>query len=73
MDELLDAGISVPGCAAEDRAPIYQEIQQIIHDDIPYVFVTGTVGAVGYSQRWEGINPGTWSFSHNVERWSLTE
>ncbi len=73
MDELLDAGISVPGCAPEDRAPIYQEIQQIIHDDIPYVFVTGTVGSAGYSQRWEGINPGTWSFSHNIERWSLTE
>ncbi len=73
MDELLDAGISVPGCAPEDRAPIYQEIQQIIHDDIPYVFVTGTVGSAGYSRRWEGINPGTWSFSHNIERWSLTE
>ena len=73
IDELLDAGISVPGCAAEDRAPIYQEIQQIIHDDIAYVFVTGSVGSVGYSQRWEGINPGTWSFGHNVERWSLTE
>lgn len=73
IDRLLDAGISVPGCAVEDRAPIYQEIQQIIHDDVPYVFVTGTVGAIGYSQRWEGINPGIWSFSHNVERWSFTE
>lgn len=73
MDELLDAGLSVPGCAAEDRAPIYHEIQQIVHDDIPYIFVTGTVGNTGYSQRWHGINPGTWSFSHNIERWSLTQ
>jgi len=39
---LLEQGVAIPGCAAADRAPIYQEIQQIIHDDIPYVFVTGS-------------------------------
>ncbi len=73
MDELLEQGLSVPGCAAADRAPIYQEIQRIVYEDIPYLFVTGSVGNVGYSRRWQGLDPGTWSFAWNIERWSLTE
>lgn len=73
IDELLEAGVTVPGCAAEDRAPIYQEIQQIIHDDIPYLFITGSVGNTGYSDKWEGLDPGGWSFAWNIERWSLKE
>ena len=73
IDELLEQGLAVPGCAAEDRAPVYYEIQQIIHDDIPYLFVTGSIGNIGYSDRWDGIDPGTWSFAWNIERWSLKE
>ena len=73
IDELLEQGVSVPGCAAEERATFYQEIQQIIHDDIPYVFVTGSVGNIGYSGKFNGTDPGTWSFYHNIETWSLAQ
>ncbi|MDE0069244.1 MAG: ABC transporter substrate-binding protein [Caldilineaceae bacterium] len=73
IDELLEQGVSVPGCAPEDRAPLYQEIQQIIHDDIPYVFVTGSVGNTGYSDKFNGTDPGPWSFYHNIQTWSLAE
>ena len=73
IDELLEQGMSVPGCAPEDRAPLYQEIQQIIHDDIPYVFVTGSVGNTGYSDKFNGTDPGPWSFYHNIQTWSLAE
>ena len=73
IDELLEQGVSVPGCAPEDRAPLYQEIQQIIHDDIPYVFVTGSVGNTGYSDKFYGTDPGPWSFYHNIQTWSLAE
>ena len=73
IDELLEQAVSVPGCAPEDRAPFYREIQQIIHDDIPYVFVTGSVGNTGYSGKFNGTDPGPWSFYHNIETWSLAE
>jgi peptide/nickel transport system substrate-binding protein len=73
IDELLEQGVSIPGCATEERAPYYQQIQQIIHDDIPYVFVAGTVGNWGYANRWTNIQPGPWSFYHNVEQFALTE
>ncbi len=73
VDELLEQGVSVPGCAPEDRAPYYKEIQQIIHEDVPYVFVTGTVANIGYSKKFNGVNPGPWSFYWNIEKWSLAE
>jgi len=72
IDGLLEAGLNVIGCAPEDRAPFYQQIQQIIHDDIPYVFVTGTVGNQGYTKDWAGLDPGSWDFYHNVEQWYET-
>lgn len=70
IDELLDAGIAIPGCSTSERAPIYQQIQQIIHDDIPYIFVTGSVGNTAYTKDWAGIDPGQWSFSYNIHEWS---
>ncbi len=73
VDELLEQGVSVPGCAPEDRAPYYKEIQQIINEDVPYVFVTGTVANIGYSKKFNGVNPGPWSFYWNIEKWSLAE
>ena len=73
VDELLKEGLSVPGCDPAVRAPIYKEIQQIIHDEIPYVFVTGSIGNTGYTKRWQGIAPGPWSFYYNVEKWTLQE
>lgn len=34
MDELLASGHAVPGCAAADRAPIYQQVQAIALEDM---------------------------------------
>ncbi|HMN27582.1 MAG TPA: ABC transporter substrate-binding protein [Caldilineaceae bacterium] len=73
IDELLTQGVTVPGCSTEERAPYYQEIQRIIHDDVPYVFISGGVGNTLYSTKWQGINPGPWSFYYNVHQWSLSQ
>lgn len=73
IDELLEQGVSIPGCSEEERAPIYKQIQQIIHDDVPYVFISGGVGNTAYSKSWQGIDPGEWSLYWNVEQWSLTQ
>lgn len=69
LEELLTQGYSVPGCKPEDRGPIYKEIQQIIHDDLPYIFVTGTKGNIGYRNRWGGLDPQPWSYYYNVHQW----
>jgi len=72
-DILLRAGQRVPGCDPAARAPIYKEVQQIIHDELAYIFVAGSVGNIGYSKRWQGIDPGPWNFYWNVEDWSLPQ
>ena len=69
IDDLLEQGVSVVGCKSEDRAPAYKQIQQIIHDDVPYVFISGGVGNTGYTTKWGNINPGEWSFYHNDQEW----
>jgi peptide/nickel transport system substrate-binding protein len=70
IEELLVQGYSVPGCANEERAPIYQQIQQIIHEQVPYIFLRARVGILGYRNSWEGIDPQPWSIYYNVHEWS---
>lgn len=69
IEELLKQGYSVPGCKPEDRAPIYKEIQQIIHDDVPYIFLNGRIGNDFYSKNWGNVDPQTWSFKWNMHTW----
>lgn len=73
INDLLEKGLAVPGCSTEERAPYYKQIQEILHDDVPYVFVTGGVGNRGYANKWQGIDPGPWSFYHNMEKWYLSQ
>ena len=73
VEALLAAGLALPGCDPAQRALYYKEVQQIIHDELPYIFVAGSVGNIGYSQRWQGIAPGPWDFDWNVEKWSRQE
>ena len=73
VEELLAAGVSVPGCDPAERAPYYQEIQEIMHDEVPYIFVRGRISNYGYTNNWQGVNPGPWSFYHNMEQWSRAE
>lgn len=39
VDALLDEARAVPGCAPEDRAELYKEMQRISHEDVSYVWL----------------------------------
>ncbi len=39
IDALIDSARSVPGCAQEERAELYHEIQRIAHEDVAYVWL----------------------------------
>jgi len=69
IETLLAQGITTPGCQPQDRAPFYREIQQILHDDLPYIFLAGIVHNIGYTTRWGGLEPEPWDFYHNVHTW----
>lgn len=69
LEALLTQGLTTPGCQPQDRAPFYREIQQTLHDDLPYIFLAGIVENIGYTSRWGGLTPGPWDFYHNVQSW----
>ena len=69
IDQLLEQANATPGCAPEDRAPLYRQIQRIVHDDLPYVFIAAPAIDTAYNNRWFGIKPGAWDFYWNVQEW----
>ena len=69
VDRLLDEGNTMPGCSPEQRAPIYRQIQQDIHRDLPYIFLSGAVTDLGYQSHWSGIQPAAWDFDWNIHQW----
>lgn len=67
------AGRSVPGCAPADRAPFYKENQQIVYDELPYIFLYVPLVNTITHTRVHGVAPGPWSTYYNVEEWYITE
>ncbi|MEM7533370.1 MAG: ABC transporter substrate-binding protein [Chloroflexota bacterium] len=63
VDALIDQARAVPGCAPEDRAEIYKEIQQITHDEVAYVWLFVPNMFHVSNQRIGGFEPGaTWVY-----------
>jgi peptide/nickel transport system substrate-binding protein len=77
VEEAMDLGRAVPGCALEDRAPYYKQIQAQIKEDVPYIFITGSQSNIAYNSRWEGIDPKPWAASEpvywNTHEWFLKD
>ncbi len=75
MDRLLDEARTIPGCPVEARAELYQQIQQIAHDDVPYdwtvsttqVHVLNTRVQDAFINQWENAIP------YGVIGWSLAD
>ncbi len=53
VDELLKQGIVA--LTQEERIPIYQEIQQIVADEVPFLFICYLQGRTHYAARVKGL------------------
>lgn len=63
VDALIDQARSVPGCAPEDRAELYYEIQRITHEDVAYVWLFVPNMFHVSNSRIGGFEPGaTWVY-----------
>ncbi len=71
VDELLKEARSVVGCSTEDRAGLYQQIQQIAHDDVAYDYTVGTNQVHVMNKRVTGFEPGTWNTYVNIQSWGI--
>lgn len=71
IDELLASGRTVPGCATEDRAPIYQQVQEIALSDVPYDFVYSPSINLAYNNRVENLSMNPWAPYSNPQEWTI--
>jgi peptide/nickel transport system substrate-binding protein len=71
MEELGKAALTLPGCDPAERAVMYHEIQQMLHDDAPYVFLYNGLGNVVWNTRLQNVEPGPWSTYYNVQDWYI--
>jgi peptide/nickel transport system substrate-binding protein len=73
LNALLDEGLYMPGCATEDRAPVYYQIQQILYDEAPIDFIYVPYGLRAIHSRLEGYDStAAWAELHNITDWNLT-
>lgn len=71
VDALLEQGRSMAGCSQEDRAPIYQRINEIVMQDVAYDFTVGTNQVHVMNNRIQGFEPGAFNSTWAPETWSI--
>ncbi len=69
IDTWFDSAAQAPGCDLNQRAELYRQIQQRIATLSPYILLAGQTGVWAYQDAWQGIAPGPWSITYNVESW----
>lgn len=69
MEELGLAAKTLPGCDEAGRAAYYYQIQEMLHNEAPYVFLYNPLTNTVWSTNLQGVDPGPWSTYYNVEAW----
>jgi len=73
VDRLMKQANNVPGCAAEDRAPIYYEIQRMIQEDQAYVWLFAQNGFYAANKSITNWSPKPSNLFWHVEDWTITQ
>jgi peptide/nickel transport system substrate-binding protein len=73
MDKLLDEARTLPGCPVAERVKLYQQIQQIARDDVPYDWTVSTTQVHVLNKRVIDAFIGQWDSTPpvSVTEWSL--
>lgn len=72
MNELMAQAAVVPGCAVEDRAALYAEVQQILQDDQPYLWLFSVAGAYAAGSDIENFDPRANVPLWNIDAWVVS-
>jgi peptide/nickel transport system substrate-binding protein len=62
---------TVAGCAYKDRGTIYRQIQQILYDEQPYIWLYAPRAIVGINKRIGGVKPAPWGTFYNLHEWYI--
>lgn len=68
-DELIDRGLATP--LPEEAAPIWKELQEVIYEDQPYMFLWWQNEIVGVHSRFENTETNVLSPYGHLEHWSV--
>ena len=75
-DRLIEQGKSVPGCSKDERKKIYFELQNVLAEDQPYIWLFLQNSLYGFNKRIQGADPSPFrqasEASWNIDRWWLT-
>lgn len=73
IDKLFDQAATVAGCKQDDRKKVYEQIQKIIAEDQPYVFLYTSEALVAVNKRVQ-VNPVTaLGISYDLQKWQLAQ
>ena len=74
VNDLLDQALTLPGCDQAARADLYHQAYQILHDELPWIWIGGGTGLAvaqsnvqNFEYRETASLPGLW----NVENWII--
>lgn len=70
--DLLRQARTVPGCATVDRAAIYADVQRIMQEDLPYLWLFAIDGMYAARANVENFSPYTAQLYWNVDSWRVT-
>jgi peptide/nickel transport system substrate-binding protein len=62
---------TVEGCSYEDRGAAYREIQGIMREEQPYIWLYVPRRLTIINKRLGNVNPGPWSATHNIQEWFI--
>lgn len=71
VETLMADALQVPGCDVEARAAIYNEIQALLQQDLPYIPLFTVNGYYAASADLEGFAPYPSQLYWNVDRWAV--
>ncbi|HSH04243.1 MAG TPA: ABC transporter substrate-binding protein [Anaerolineae bacterium] len=65
----LEAGRTIPDCTPDARAPFYQENQEIMHAELPYIWLYTAFDNTVWHQDIHQFNPSGWQFHNQIHQW----
>ncbi len=68
---LEEMALNVPGCGMAERTEIYWRMQEIMQDELPYIFLFAETGLYAARNEVEGFAPYPANLWWNVDTWSV--
>ncbi len=71
VNKLMDQAKTVPGCDQTKRAALYGQVNQILHDDVPWIWVNSNIAVVAAPEGMANWDPTVTSRQWNEDAWFL--